>query len=246
MTNGRNAATDTVTALHVEHLSHSYDGAPALHDVNFRVATNEIVAIVGASGCGKSTLLRICAGLLTPTQGSAVTKLTKPSIVFQEPALLPWRRVVDNARLFAPPDTYEHVDRLLHMSGLAEHANKWPYQMSGGMKMRLSLVRALATMPDLLLLDEPFGSLDHITRQRLHDELASLHASFGFAAVLVTHAIDEAVYLADRVLVMSPTPGRIVGEFVVTFPRVRTDALRYTPEFAALCGGVAACLKDNQ
>lgn len=246
MTTERVAATDTVTALRVEHLSHSYDGAPALHDVNFKVATNEIVAIVGASGCGKSTLLRICAGLLTPTRGSTVTESTKPSIVFQEPALLPWRRVVDNARLFAAPDAHEHVERLLHMSGLAEHANKWPYQLSGGMKMRLSLVRALATMPDLLLLDEPFGSLDHITRQRLHDELASLHASFGFAAVLVTHAIDEAVYLADRVLVMSPAPGRIVGEFVVTFPRTRTDSLRYTPEFAALCGGVAACLKAHQ
>lgn len=231
--------------LRADRLTHAFNDRPVLRDVSFEVGPNEIVAIVGASGCGKSTLLRICSGLMTPTSGDVTVKPARRSIVFQEPALLPWKRVDANARLFTRPDEVEHVAHLLAASGLADHVDKWPYQLSGGMKMRLSLVRALATKPELLLLDEPFGSLDHITRQRLHDELSSLHERFGFAAVLVTHSLEEAVYLADRVLVMSLSPGRLAGEFVVPFPRTRADSLRYSAEFARLCGQVATCLKDH-
>jgi NitT/TauT family transport system ATP-binding protein len=136
------------------------------------------------------------------------------------------------------------VEQLLSVSGLTEHRRKWPYQLSGGMKMRLSLVRALAARPRMLLMDEPFGALDSITRNRLHDEFASLHKSRGFSALFVTHAIDEAVYLADRVLVMSEAPGRIVREFTVPFARPRTSALRYSPEFASLCGAIAESLHE--
>ncbi len=229
--------------LQVEHLGHHFDAKAVLSDVSLDIADNEIVAIVGPSGCGKTTLLRTCAGLLQPTAG--VVRRTDHSVgfVFQEPALLAWRRVAHNAALLSASETL--VERLLVISGLSEHRRKWPYQLSGGMKMRLSLVRTLAAAPSLGVLDEPFGALDQITRHRLHDEFARLHTEQGFAAVMVTHAIDEAVYLADRVLVMSQAPGRIVGEFAVPFARTRTNSLRYSSEFGAVCGLIAQCLEAH-
>ena len=229
--------------LQVEHLSHHFDTTAVLSDVSLKVADNEIVAIVGPSGCGKSTLLRSCAGLLQPTAGVVHRTDHSVGFVFQEPALLAWRRVAHNAALLSASQTL--VNRLLEVSGLSEHRHKWPYQLSGGMKMRLSLVRTLAAAPSLVLLDEPFVALDQITRHRLHDEFARLHTEQGFAALMVTHAIDEAVYLADRVVVMSQAPGRIVGEFAVPFARTRTNSLRYTTEFADLCGRIAQCLETH-
>lgn len=229
--------------LQVEHLGHHFDATAVLSDIALEVADNEIVAIVGPSGCGKTTLLRTCAGLLQPTAG--VVRRTGQSVgfVFQEPALLAWRRVARNAALLSADQAL--VERLLMISGLSEHRHKWPYQLSGGMKMRLSLVRTLAAQPSLVLLDEPFGALDQITRHRLHDEFARLHTEQGFAALMVTHAIDEAVYLADRVVVMSQAPGHIVGEFAVPFVRPRTNSLRYSPEFGDLCGHIAQCLEAH-
>ena len=232
-------------ALRLEHVSHEYDGRSALHDVSVDVVADELVAIVGPSGCGKTTLLRIGAGLQQASEGTVSLPSVRRGVVFQEPALLPWRRVSGNARLFSEANDEAYLARLLEATGLTDHANKWPYQLSGGMKMRLSLVRALASKPDLLLLDEPFGSLDHITRQRLQDELGYLHETFGFAAVLVTHAIDEAVFLADRVLVLSGAPGRIVGEFRIPFERRRSENLRYSAPFGELCGRIAACLREH-
>ena len=229
--------------LQVEHLGHHFDATAVLSDVSLNVANNEIVAIVGPSGCGKTTLLRTCAGLLQPTAGVVRRIDHSVGFVFQEPALLAWRRVAHNAALLSASETL--VERLLVISGLSEHRNKWPYQLSGGMKMRLSLVRTLAAAPSLVLLDEPFGALDQITRHRLHDEFARLHTEQGFAALMVTHAIDEAVYLADRVVVMSQAPGRIVGEFAVPFARTRVDSLRYSSEFGELCGLIARCLEAH-
>ena len=229
--------------LQVEHLGHHFDATAVLSDVSLNVANNEIVAIVGPSGCGKTTLLRTCAGLLQPTAGVVRRIDHSVGFVFQEPALLAWRRVAHNAALLSASETL--VERLLVISGLSDHRNKWPYQLSGGMKMRLSLVRTLAAAPSLVLLDEPFGALDQITRHRLHDEFARLHTEQGFAALMVTHAIDEAVYLADRVVVMSQAPGRIVGEFAVPFARTRIDSLRYSSEFGELCGLIARCLEAH-
>lgn len=229
--------------LQVEHLGHRFDTTAVLSDVSLHVAANEIVAIVGPSGCGKTTLLRTCAGLLSPTSGVAHRADRAVGFVFQEPALLAWRRVAHNAALLSADQAL--VERLLSVSGLAEHRDKWPHQLSGGMKMRLSLVRTLAARPSLVLLDEPFGALDQITRHRLHDEFALLHTEQKFAALLVTHAIDEAVYLADRVVVMSQAPGRIVGEFAVPFSRARSASLRYSPEFGDLCGRIAHCLEAH-
>ena len=229
--------------LQVEHLGHHFDANAVLSDVSLNVADNEIVAIVGPSGCGKTTLLRTCAGLLQPTAGVVRRIDHSVGFVFQEPALLAWRRVAHNAALLSASETL--VERLLVISGLSDHRNKWPYQLSGGMKMRLSLVRTLAAAPSLVLLDEPFGALDQITRHRLHDEFARLHTEQGFAALMVTHAIDEAVYLADRVVVMSQAPGRIVGEFAVPFARNRTNSLRYSSEFGEVCGLIAQCLEAH-
>ncbi|MFM8968671.1 MAG: ABC transporter ATP-binding protein [Actinomycetota bacterium] len=252
--------TSVAAMLVVRGVSHRFADHDVIHDVSLTVKSGEIVAIVGPSGCGKSTLLRACAGLVSPSHGTIERTETKVGFVFQEPALLAWRRVEANARLLVDGDNYVNgdtdgdgdviVEQLLAVSGLAEHRHKWPYQLSGGMKMRLSLVRTLAAKPQLVLLDEPFGALDQITRHRLHDEFLRLHAQQRFTALMVTHAIDEAVYLADRVVVMSPAPGRIIAEVEVAqhvphSPASRESSRRYDPSFAALCGRIAARLGDH-
>lgn len=230
-------------ALRLSAISHSFAASPALTNVSLDVAPHEIVAVVGPSGCGKSTLLRIAASLMVPDAGEVHRTGARVGFVFQEPALLPWRRVRDNARvLVTDPNDELLVDELLHTSGLEPHCEKWPHELSGGMKMRLALVRTMASRPDVVLADEPFGALDQITRNHMHDELLRLHAERPFAMVVVTHAIDEAVYLADRVFTMSPAPGRIVAETEVKLPRPRRAGLRYGAEFAALCGRVATTL----
>lgn len=236
--------TATVIAgsvLQINHLTQQLKNATVLSDVSLALAPDEIVALIGPSGCGKTTLLRTCGGLITPTQGTVKRSCNEVGFVFQEPALLAWKRVAGNAQLLADSDDAS-VERLLKMSGLTEHRNKWPHELSGGMKMRLSLIRTLAARPQLVLLDEPFGALDQITRHRLHDEFVILREEYRFAALMVTHAIDEAVYLADRVLVMSGAPGQLVGDFTVPFARTRNSTLRYSSEFAALCGKIASCL----
>ena len=238
-------ATSPASALFVEHLSYGYGNSVAIEDVSLKVAQKEIVAVVGPSGCGKTTLLRLCAGLIPPESGTLFRSTERLGFVFQEPALLPWRRVADNATFLTNSTEVEHAARLLETSGLAPDRDKWPYQLSGGMRMRLSLVRTLAARPSLVLLDEPFGALDQITRHALHDHFSELHESEGFAALLVTHSIDEAVYLADRVLVMSSAPGRMVGDVAVPFPRRRSEGLRYSADFASLCGDISACLRKH-
>jgi len=232
-----------VTALHIASVSHRFGDMPALTDVTLEIESNAIVAIVGPSGCGKTTLLRICAGLTAPTSGTTQHDGASVGFVFQEPALLPWLRVDANVRLLANDEP--RVQQLITATALAAHLRKWPHELSGGMKMRVALARTLAVAPRLVLLDEPFGALDQITRHRLHDEFSQLHAHSPFTALLVTHSIDEAVYLADRVVVMSGAPGRIVGSFEIPFGRTRTDDLRYGAEFAELCGRIATCLRTH-
>jgi len=231
--------------FNITSVSHSYNHVPALADVSLTVAPGEIVAIVGPSGCGKSTLLRIAAALLAPELGEVKGLEARPGYIFQEPALLPWLRVRDNASVLAGSSADAHfVDSLLERVGLGAHRHKWPHELSGGMKMRLSLVRTLAARPNVVLADEPFGALDQITRHQMHDELLRLHAEQRFSMVLVTHAVDEAVFLADRVLTMSPAPGRITATSTVPFARPRAAALRYDAAFAALCGTVATTLRS--
>ena len=263
--------TSVATRLVVRGVSHRFADHDVIHDVSLTVRSEEIVAIVGPSGCGKTTLLRACAGLVSPSNGTIERTESRVGFVFQEPALLAWRRVEANAKLLIDGDNHVNgdnyvngdtdgdgdviVEQLLAVSGLAEHRHKWPYQLSGGMKMRLSLVRTLAAKPQLVLLDEPFGALDQLTRHHLHDEFLRLHAQQRFTALMVTHAIDEAVYLADRVIVMSGAPGRVVAEYPVAEfieaknsgepKRPRESWMRYQPAFSALCGRIATSLETH-
>ncbi|WDZ85315.1 ABC transporter ATP-binding protein [Micromonospora cathayae] len=207
----------------------------ALRDINLEVAEGEFLAVLGRSGCGKSTLLRLIAGLL-PTTGGQIevdgTPVTRPrqniAMLFQRPALLPWRTVLDNVLL--PVEIFgwsraRHRERardLLDMAGLAGFEKRLPHELSGGMQQRVSLCRSLIAEPRVLLMDEPFSALDALTREELSGELQRVHMENAATVVFVTHSIDEAVLLADRVVVLSPRPGRIRSIVDVDIPRPRS------------------------
>jgi NitT/TauT family transport system ATP-binding protein len=226
------------------------DGTEALGGVRLDVAAGEFVSVVGPSGCGKSTLLRIAAGLEQPTSGTVEAEAERVGYVFQDPTLLPWRSVRANVGLFGelrsvPRDERRHrVDEALELVGLGEFAGHRPAALSGGMRMRVSLARSLTLRPQLFLLDEPFGPLDEITRERLDDDLLRLFASEGFSALFITHSVTEAVYLSSRVIVMSARPGRIAGEFQVPFGYPRPEGLRYDPELVRIAAEVSACMRE--
>jgi NitT/TauT family transport system ATP-binding protein len=225
-------------------------GTVALDDVSMTLKPRELVAVVGPSGCGKSTLLRLLAGLTTPTRGAITTPADAVGIVFQQPTLLPWRTVLMNValplELAGSPAGQATARSLATLArvGLADFARAYPSELSGGMRMRAALARALVTSPQVLLLDEPFSSLDELTREQLAEEMTTLRSLEGFAAVLVTHSVAEAVYLADRVLVMRARPGRIVAEIAVPFGRGRPAELRADPAFAKLTGQVSRTLRS--
>ncbi len=236
----------------------SFEGRLALRDVNARIGCGEFVSIVGPSGCGKSTLLRLIAGLLPCTEGSLLVSGQAPtarpvptSFVFQEPNLLPWRTVTSNIRLplelgASKPDakSHERIADALKMIGLTEaDAHKRPRQLSGGMKMRVSLARALVTQPELLLLDEPFAALDDLLRQQLNEDLQRLWWDQRWTGLFVTHNVAEAVFLSQRVLVMSPSPGTLLDDISVPFDYPRTPAVRSLPDFARLTGEVSSRLR---
>jgi NitT/TauT family transport system ATP-binding protein len=207
----------------------------ALREIDLEVAEGEFVAVVGRSGCGKSTLLRLIAGLLPPTAGEVRVsgeRVTRPrrdmAMMFQRPALLPWRSVIDNVLL--PVQIFgwrkaAHRDRaqqLLELTGLAGFEKRLPHELSGGMQQRVALCRSLIARPQVLLMDEPFSALDALTREELSGELQRIHMDNGATIVFVTHSIDEAVLLADRVVVLSPRPGRIREILDIKIPRPRT------------------------
>lgn len=231
--------THDLDAIELHGISRSFDIAgsslPVLDRLELRVAEREIVAIVGPNGCGKSTLLRVVSGLLPPDAGSVLafdSTVAGPDprigLVFQEPRLLPWRDVLANVAFplelagVARAEREERAREVLRLTGLDTFAEAFPDQLSGGMAQRAALARALAPEPDILLLDEPFSALDAMTRERLDDELLSLWGQTGTTIVLVTHSISEAVFLSDRVLIMSPRPGRIVADVSVNAPRPRS------------------------
>lgn len=215
----------------------------ALDDVSLDIDDGQIIALIGPSGCGKSTLLRMIAGLDDDYQGEiAWATPPKPGrdigFVFQEHALLPWRTVQRNVALGLEGKGADkasmsaRVTDLLAMVGLQEFANSYPSELSGGMRQRVAIVRALAYNPQILLMDEPFGALDAITRDRLQDDLLRIWDQTKKTIVLVTHSVEEAAYLADRVVVMSARPGRIRAIHDVPLPRERDQATRELPEFA--------------
>ena len=222
----------------------------ALEEISFSVAEGEFVAVVGPSGCGKSTLLKILAGILPATAGEARlrgTAIAGPrkdiGVVFQSPVLFPWRSVLDNVLL---PIDVQGLGReghrrdaldLLSLVGLQGFENRYPWELSGGMQQRVAITRALVHDPALLLMDEPFGALDAMTRDELNLELLRIWGESGGARktiVFVTHSISEAVFLADRVVVLTPRPGRVARIFEVTLPRPRTMASRASPDFGRL------------
>jgi NitT/TauT family transport system ATP-binding protein len=244
------AATDPDVALEFSHLEMTFpDGTHALEDVSFNIRRGEFVTVVGPSGCGKSTLLRIASGLETNTGGSCVVDRDSLGYVFQDATLFPWRTVRRNVELIAElhrisrADMAPRVEESLQLVGLKEHEQKYPRQLSGGMKMRASLARSLVLQPNVFLFDEPFGALDEISRERLNDELLTLFMTKQFAGLFITHSIAEAVFLSTRVLVMSARPGRIIADYEIPFEYPRVHDLRYEPEFAELSGRLSHDLR---
>jgi NitT/TauT family transport system ATP-binding protein len=248
---GPDRAGQDVAALAFEHVSMTYaDGTVALTDVSFRVRPGELVGIVGPSGCGKSTVLRIASGLTQATEGRVRVDGKQLGYVFQDPTLLPWRTVFANVELLLELHGVPRLERreralqAIETVGLTGFENHHPKQLSGGMRMRVSLARSLTLAPEVFLFDEPFAALDEITRARLNEELLRLFGAMGFAGVFVTHSIFEAVFLSSRVLVMSPRPGRILGAIEVPFPYPRSQNLRFDPVLAEVAGQVSAQLRE--
>jgi NitT/TauT family transport system ATP-binding protein len=247
---GAPAATGA-PALRFKNLSMVFpDGTHAVDNVSFDVRPGEFVTVVGPSGCGKSTLLRIASGLTQHTSGTCDVDRSSIGYVFQDATLLPWRTVQRNVELNAELQGMDKATRLaktkeaIELVNLVGHENKYPKQLSGGMKMRCSLARSLVLQPKVFLFDEPFGALDEITRERLNDELLRLFQHEQFAGLFITHSIQEAVFLSTRVIVMSARPGRIIGDDQVPFDFPRQHDLRYEPAFAELCGRISNDLKD--
>ena len=226
------------------------DGTAAVRDLNLRVRRGEFVSVVGPSGCGKSTLLRLVSGLEPATTGAVHVAPCRLGYVFQDPTLLPWRTVARNVELLAElegiprAERRRRVERVLDLVGLTGFDRARPAALSGGMRMRASLARSLVLEPELFLLDEPFGALDELTRERLNDELVALFTGGAFTALFVTHSVAEAVFLSSRVVVLSPRPGRVVGEVTVPFPYPRPGHLRFAPEFGRLASRVSDLLRD--
>jgi NitT/TauT family transport system ATP-binding protein len=244
----------------IRHIYRSGQGSLlALDGVGLTVAGGEFVAIVGPSGCGKSTLLRILGGLLTPTEGKVALAGQPPTLpdqpvgyVFQKVNLMPWRTVLRNVMLplevvgASRPQAEQRAHQMLELVGLEEFARVFPRELSGGMAQRVAIARALVGRPEVLLLDEPFGSLDALSREQMNIELLRIWRSQRVTAVMVTHDLQEAIFLADRVLVMSPRPGRIRSEVSVNLPRPRTLEVMYTEFFGALSRRVREAIGPSE
>jgi NitT/TauT family transport system ATP-binding protein len=247
----------TVEAISVQELSKSYPGPDgcvhALQQISFGVKEGEFVAIVGPSGCGKSTLLKILAGLMLPSKGEACLRgapINGPrrdiGVVFQSPVLLPWRSVLENVLLPVDVqglagDCYRKAAlELLSLVGLREFAHRYPWELSGGMQQRVAITRALIHDPAMLLMDEPFGALDAMTREQMNLELQRIWLERKKTVLFITHSIPEAVFLADRVLVMTQRPGRITDAVTVDIPRPRRLEAMNLPEFCASVSSIRA------
>ena len=257
---GAVASREGTPLIVVDRVGKQYaNGTVALEDISFQVSDGEFVSLVGPSGCGKSTILRMIAGLGAITTGDILFEGLPPrqarqersdlAFVFQDATLMPWRDVIGNVELPLELRGVSKAQRratcteALETVGLAEVANAYPRELSGGMRMRVSLARALAAHPRVLLMDEPFGALDEISRQRLNGELLRLCALAGWTVAFVTHNVFEAVFLSSRILVMSRRPGRIVAEVPVDLPYPRRPEVRTTAEYARLVGQVVGLLE---
>ena len=238
-------------AIALRNVSFAYpNGLAALAPVDLDIGAGEFVSILGPSGCGKSTLLRLVAGLLAPGSGQitlpADLSPDRMAFVFQSPTLMPWASVEANVRLplslSERPDADARIKHALNAVGLQDFRHAYPRELSGGMQMRTSIARALATQPQLLLMDEPFAALDEITRNKLDNDLRSLWATEALRVMFVTHSIYEAVFLSTRIIVMSARPGRIVGEVIIDGQQPRNDAFRISEKFAHYCAEASRLL----
>tara|TARA_B100000945_G_C20404771_1_gene609371 strand:+ start:1190 stop:1903 length:714 start_codon:yes stop_codon:yes gene_type:complete len=233
--------------ISVKNVTKHFDEVHALSKVNLDIAAGEFITIVGPSGCGKSTLLRIIADITSPSNGNT-KKPDKGAFVFQDAALLPWRTVQKNVELLMELEKVDKVERkykaeqALEQVGLSGFEERYPHELSGGMKMRLSLARSLVLKPEYLLLDEPLSAVDELTREVLQEEIHELWKKEKFTAILVTHNVAEAVYLSDRVIVMSPRPGKITH--IVDIPFNKRDAmLRTKSQFTKLVNDISGKLR---
>ena len=237
------------------------NGTVALSGMSLDVAPGEFVSLLGPSGCGKSTALRIVAGLGQPTSGSVewpgspqVNANGRPDdaigFVFQEPTLMPWANVFDNVWLplrlkrISKAAAHARVMEALDSVGLADFALSYPRELSGGMKMRVSIARALVPRPKLLLMDEPFAALDEITRFKLNNDLLKIKDALDWTVIFVTHSVFESVYLSSRVVVMAARPGRVISQIAIKAPAGRGEEFRTSPEYAAACREASAALHD--
>jgi NitT/TauT family transport system ATP-binding protein len=239
---------------------HFATGVEALSGVDLTVARGEFLSLLGPSGCGKSTLLRIVAGLTPPSGGHCHVEIGadlgrssagRIGFVFQDPTLMPWSTVTANvllpfriARRLGPTER-ERAHEAIRAVGLSGFEDAYPHQLSGGMRMRVSIARALATEPALLLLDEPFAALDEITRLALNDDLLHLWERYRPTILFVTHSVFESVYLSRRIAVMTPRPGRIIADVAIDLPYPRSRSTRMSPEYGALCERVSTALADG-
>ena len=257
------AIVKTDCFLAIDRISHYYTRGfgftQSLSDISFNLHAGEILSIVGSSGCGKSTLLRIVAGLISPSEGKVLIEEKNPvryrsesgiGFAFQKPVLFPWKTVLENILLpveirLGRVENHERVRALslLEMLGISGFEDSYPSQLSGGMLQRAAIARALMNQPRLLLLDEPFSALDEITRENLWIDFSEVWRSQKLTVLLVTHSIREAVFLSDRVLVMSPRPGQVKAEFLIPLPQERTRAVTISKEFVELCEEVRGKLE---
>ncbi len=246
-------ATAAIVELRDLAFGYAPDAPPVLEGLTLSVPRGAFVAIVGPSGAGKSSLLRVIAGLATPTRGEVrLLAQTRPdrrpaALVFQDARLLPWRRVLGNVEfglegLVAGRERRRRAEAALALVGLSDLARAWPHRLSGGQRQRVGIARALAVSPDLLLMDEPFGALDAITRHALQDELLRLWKETSASIIFVTHDLDEAVTLADSVVLLAGQPARVVREMTIALPRPRR---RDAPEFSAQAGSLRRALGET-
>lgn len=255
---------------HVEKTFHG--GVVALRDMNLDVREGDFISLLGPSGCGKSTALKLITGLMQPTRGriewaegpgagdgaanvskeksQGVTHAEDLGIVFQEPTLMPWARVIDNVylpfRIRGVPYSAvkDRVLKTLRQVGLEKFQRAFPRELSGGMRMRVSIARALVTEPKLILMDEPFAALDEITRFKLNNDLLALRQEIGCTVIFVTHSVFESVFLSDRIVVMAARPGRVIAELEVDQPYPRSEAFRTSAEYAEYCRMASDALRQ--
>jgi NitT/TauT family transport system ATP-binding protein len=219
------------------------NGTVALAGLDIDVREGEFLSLLGPSGCGKSTVLRLLAGLTSPTRGAIEWRDARPALgfVFQEPTLMPWSNVAANVWLplrlagFSRAGARPRIDEALDRVGLAGFADAYPRELSGGMKMRVSIARALVMRPQVLLMDEPFAALDEITRSKLNDDLVALKCSLGATVVFVTHSVLESAYLSTRIIVMAARPGRVVAQIAIDAPLPRNEEFRLGADYAQRC-----------